>query len=368
MPSEADADAHLSLAQRRPRRQVRIPKRYRDDLPEASTTLPPPSYAVRPREEIDEGSSSATSRLPAGHVISVDEELGNKGCPILRSSRNAFGLSRCYYSTDFPSHDPEEFNEFDALSDICNPPHEVDVGPYPNYSSFALGEWYWSDGIQKTKQNFKNLIDIITSPDFHPKDVSDTKWDSIDYRLARDEEEMWEDEDNSARGWEPTSVTIQVPFHRFTASPGLQHYTVHDFWHRSIVSILKEKLVDDREFRHFHLEPYKLEWQPTPEDPSIRVHGELYTSPAFLKAHTELQASQGEPGCNLPRVIVGLMFASDQTHLTSFGDTKLWPLYLFFGNDSKYRRGKPSLHLCNHVAYFCQVRIFHCQWWFLTLF
>ncbi|KAF8220831.1 hypothetical protein L208DRAFT_1220511, partial [Tricholoma matsutake] len=159
---------------------------------------------------------------------------------ILRSPCNAFGLSCCYYSTKYPSHDPEEFNDFNALSDVSNPPlsHEVDLGPYPNHSSFALGEWYWGDGVQKTKKNFKNLIDIITRPDFHPNNVRDTKWDSIDDELGGDKEAMWEDEDNLAPGWQQTSVTIQVPFHRFTASPGLQDYVVHDFRHHSIVLIL----------------------------------------------------------------------------------------------------------------------------------
>jgi hypothetical protein len=261
-------------------------------------------------------------------------------------------------------HDPEEFNDFNALSDVDSSHHEVNFGPYPNHSSFALGEWYWSDGVQKSKQSFKNLLNIITGPDFKVEDIRDTKWDSIDDGLGQDEDLVWEDEEDSA-GWERTSVTIQIPFHRLTSSPGLQEYTVHNFRHRSVVSILKEKLADDHEFRHFHLEPYELRWQPgrpgsfprpDSEDPSIQVHGELYTSPAFLKAHREIQETQGEPGCNLPRVVVGLMFASDQTHLTSFGETKLWPLYLFFGNDSKYRRGKHSLCLCNHVAYFQKVR------------
>ncbi|KAJ2911489.1 hypothetical protein MD484_g8926, partial [Candolleomyces efflorescens] len=38
--------------------------------------------------------------------------------------------------------------------------------------------------------------------------------------------------------------------------------------------------------------------------------------------------------------------------LTSFGNTKLWPLYMFFANDSKYRRNKQSLKLGEHIAYF----------------
>jgi hypothetical protein len=49
------------------------------------------------------------------------------------------------------------------------------------------------------------------------------------------------------------------------------------------------------------------------------------------------------------------MFWSDSTQLASFGDASLWPLYMFMGNESKYRRCKPSQHLCSHVAYFKKV-------------
>jgi hypothetical protein len=50
------------------------------------------------------------------------------------------------------------------------------------------------------------------------------------------------------------------------------------------------------------------------------------------------------------------MFASDATMLASFGTAKLWPLYLCFGNDSKYRRAKPSENLFEQVAYFEKVQ------------
>jgi hypothetical protein len=51
------------------------------------------------------------------------------------------------------------------------------------------------------------------------------------------------------------------------------------------------------------------------------------------------------------------MFWSDATQLTLFGTAKLWPTYMYFSNESKYRRCKPSLHLSNHVAYFEMVRL-----------
>ncbi|TEB19277.1 hypothetical protein FA13DRAFT_1758237 [Coprinellus micaceus] len=101
--------------------------------------------------------------------------------------------------------------------------------------------------------------------------------------------------------------------------------------------------------------PFELLWQPNPSLPATRVHSELYNSDAFLKAHRDLQNSPRPPGCNRPRVVVGLMFWSDATHMTSFSDAKLWPCYMGFANDSKYRRCKPTSDLIHQVAYFDSV-------------
>ena len=94
---------------------------------------------------------------------------------------------------------------------------------------------------------------------------------------------------------------------------------------------------------------------PPVGDKTFRVQGELYSSPAFIEAHEEVRKLSPEPGCNLERVVVALMFWSDATHLTAFGNAKLWPLYLYFGNESKYSRSRPSSHLCEHIAYFQSV-------------
>ena len=90
---------------------------------------------------------------------------------------------------------------------------------------------------------------------------------------------------------------------------------------------------------------------------AISVYGELFTSKSFLDAHHELLESPPMPECTLPCHIVAFMFWSDATQLTSFGDAKLWPLYAFFGNQTKYRRGQPSAKLCNHIGYFQMVRM-----------
>jgi hypothetical protein len=56
-------------------------------------------------------------------------------------------------------------------------------------------------------------------------------------------------------------------------------------------------------------------------------------------------------GCSLERVIAGLMFFSDATHLANFGTAKAWPLYLYFGNLTKYARSSPKSGACHLVGF-----------------
>ena len=62
-----------------------------------------------------------------------------------------------------------------------------------------------------------------------------------------------------------------------------------------------------------------------------------------------------KPEQDLPRVIAAMMFWSDETVLNPFGQNKAWPVYLFFGNQPKSDRAKPTAGGGRHVAYIPQV-------------
>jgi hypothetical protein len=298
---------------------------------------------------------------------------------MFRTPRNVFGLFRQYCSDRPPSHDPEKNIDLLDLSDYStnetdsSDPQNNEDGfyPFPNENSFLLGEWYWNRGVQKSRESFSELLGIVGNPDFRPEDVRHAKWNKIDAVLAKNDfdengisndsrigngndvveggDTEWIDED---AGWRKTPISISVPFHSRMKYPGPEEYVVGDLYHRSFVSVIREKLASPHDDQNFHYEPFELFWKPTEEGAETRVHGELYTSPAFVEAHRDLQNSHREPGCDLPKVVVAMMFWSDGTNLTSFGQKKLWPAYLFFGNETKYHRCKPTCHLCNHVAYF----------------
>jgi len=231
--------------------------------------------------------------------------------------------------------------------------------PYPNQSSFLLGEWYWNDGEKKSQSSFQKLLKIVGHPDFRPEDVSANNWRIIDAQLSGErsckgpthKEDEWEDDDSRLAGWIKTPIRINVPFHKRTLQPGPQEFDAGFLHHRTLMSVIRERITQPSIHPHLHFEPYELFWQPNGATEPVRVHGELYTSEAFIDAHNKLQDSPPEPGCDLPRVVVGLMFASDGTQLTSFSTAKLWPVYLTIGNESKNRRSKPSCHAFEHVAY-----------------
>ena len=54
------------------------------------------------------------------------------------------------------------------INGCTNPAHSTipAFSPYPNQSSFLLGDWYWNGGVQKSQKCFSDLIDIIVDPKF----------------------------------------------------------------------------------------------------------------------------------------------------------------------------------------------------------
>lgn len=363
----------LSIAERRSRRIIVLPKRYKDILPEPCPSLPH-EYTQPQSECLPQTSSSHTTPfLPHEHTwpSSPSRVLASSGPVVLpyQTPWNIFGLARKYSGTEPPSHDPENFVTLNELSELKEPTDEVvhmeDMAspspyfPYPNKNSFLLGDWYWNNGVQKSQKNFQKLIGIVGDPDFSPSDICNTRWNKINHILGHSESDggewEWEDED---AGWQKTEVTISVPFSRNACYPGPKNYTVTNFFHRSLLGIVREKLSNAVDDEKFHYEPFELHWRSPLAHAKLqgRVYSELYTSLEFMKAHQTLQESPPEPGCHLPRVVLALMFWSDGTCLTAFGKSKLWPLYMMFGNESKYRRCKPSSHLFNHVAYFEEVK------------
>jgi len=346
----------LSLAQRRPRHlNHRLPARYRDIVLEPPRPLAPAETQGNPGE------------VGLSHLPSIPS------CPKIKTQPNSFGLFQLYDEDSLPINNPDMENSLDevgpfvarensskfneGITDASNPFY-----PYPNKTSLLLGDWYWNQGHHKSQAGFKKLLNIIGDLEYHPKDVRNTNWMAINQKLGNSSVQddrtrgdcEWLDGDS---GWKKVTVQICTPFHYCAWHPGPKEYTIEGFHYRSLVDIIRQN-ISDPTHRLFHYEPYKLRWQLPHKAKDVRVYGKLYTSESFLIAHHQLQDSLPEFGCALPQHIIALMLWSDATQLTAFGTAKLWPLYIYMGNESKYMRCQPSANLCSHAAYFHTVSLF----------
>ncbi|KII83957.1 hypothetical protein PLICRDRAFT_46731 [Plicaturopsis crispa FD-325 SS-3] len=321
-------------------RKTRIPARFADNLPAGPVPIPNP---VLPPAE-----SGAGRVLPRVILIVRDT---------IRTGMNKFGLFREYPHR--PSYDPDAAV---MTNELLRPSHTAAADPSPistdshsppwpfaNMSIYRLMQWFNSGSSLKSAGEVTRLAaEVITANDFDPLELKG--FDAQRENARFDRAQALEADDLPGDGWVKDDLVIEVPTGARGDVAGTEHFVIPDFFHRDIVEMIKSTF-SGAAARQFHLTPFKRLWKPSASGPEERVHDELYASDAWIDAHEKLQRQQREPGCDLERVIAGLMFWSDATHLTSFGTAKAWPIYLFFGNQSKYDRAKPSSGACHHLAY-----------------
>ncbi|KAJ3512825.1 hypothetical protein NMY22_g15220 [Coprinellus aureogranulatus] len=103
------------------------------------------------------------------------------------TEKNGFGLYKVYWTTESLPHDPDLFvSDHDLKDDDLDPNTSIAVSmpanryhPFPNWSSYALGEWYWDDRPGKSRDSFQHLVDIIANPAFNPRDIQSTNWKKL---------------------------------------------------------------------------------------------------------------------------------------------------------------------------------------------
>jgi hypothetical protein len=244
---------------------------------------------------------------------------------------------------------------------------EEALGPLPNISTFRTLQWCWdneSEGI--SGKSFKGLVqNVLHDPNFVPTDVSADSFTKYKASVASWCPETFDPTD----GWHESAVPIHVPLpskrSSTTTDPPPENFTfeVEGLHHRSIVGLVKQILSTDPLRKTLHLHPFyeyrvREESQQSAEGPSEileRVYSELFSSTAFMDAYKAVQNHPRPPGDIMEYIVIGLMFWSDETHLTNFGPAKLWPIYMALANQSKYDVLSPSSHAMHDLAHIPQV-------------
>ena len=329
----------------RPQRTHRLPWRSRfiqDVLPADFLKEPPPRPQRREEEELS--------------LILVPQPVRPRVRLLVRfrTERNAFGLARAYESDPRPRNQPgmaADQQKIQSSAKSASP-----YGPYPNQSSWQLGSWFHS-GSHKSLDDFRALREILLAPDFSLDEIRGVSWDRINADLARGVGTGLTDTSPLGNGWQSTTVKIQVPTSEKTSRHPSKEFEIPDVMHRSITSVMDFVRGKDTASLLFQDIPYKQTWQPhNPAWPKENVFSELSSSEPFAELHREVQKLQGEPGCSLERVADIFLLGSDSMALSSFGLASLWPVYLFWANQSKYDLANRASGACHVIAYLEKAR------------
>jgi Plavaka transposase len=158
--------------------------------------------------------------------------------------------------------------------------------------------------------------------------------------------------------WQESIIQIPVPDgqkHHQPTDPPIPCFDVPGLHHRSLTKTIKATW-SDQDASCYHYTPFRQFWKRR-SGAVESVFEELYSSEAFIQEHEAMQNLPPEPGCTLERSVCAIMFWSDSTHSASFGSASLWPIYLMFGNQSKYMRSNTTGRSspCHHIAYIPKV-------------
>jgi hypothetical protein len=377
----------------RPKRHILLPARYQDGAP-----LPKPRHRRRPQPYQDElpaepPSLTASATIPDLTPIERsqihDPPTHENTEATFRSLPDKFGVFRVY-PCGCPPYTPDELYTISdsvgssnlatkSLPVTSRPwftPHlsesestEIedsvsDIAPFSNKSAFRLMSWYYNSSNIKSHGELDRLVkDVILAPDFLPGDL-------IGFRAAKEAKYM----DNHRRStpkhgshpattfhdeWIETSVCLSLPCDGVeqASEADAPKFQVKGLYYRRLLEVIKAGLAESASEK-FHLFPFKEYWKPSPDEPEERIYSEAYTSDYFLEQYEKIHHQSQTSDRRLISVVIGIMIWSDSTLLANFGTASLWPIYLYFGNQSKYSRAKPSDFAAHHLAYIPKVRFY----------
>ncbi|PSS06869.1 hypothetical protein PHLCEN_2v3527 [Hermanssonia centrifuga] len=356
----------------------RAPKRVRDFLPSSLTSLRGlPSYFQPPPPPPSQPTPSSDPSILT-QTVTVSESIAEPSLVYIKGKPNAFGLYRSYLEP--PIHDPEASLSLDnvcdsptlAIAKSPRPPwwsvfgnsvskiRDSHFTPFLNATTFRLMSWFYSGSSMKSLGELDRLVqEVIMQEDFNRDDLHGFSATREGQRV-----DEWIDESSATSkdfciddGWHEASVKIPVPCERtkWATEGEAPLFEVPGIFHRRLIDIIKTTL-STATAQTFHMVPFKLWLSPpntsanTPPQPQ-RVFSELYNSEAMNDEYEKIRAVPRTDGCQLETVIASIMLWSDSTHLAQFGNASLWPIYAFFGNQSKYVRCKPTEFAAHHLAY-----------------
>ena len=373
-------------------RRLRIPKKLDDMVPSSRNALPSQYAPILP-PPLPIPQLSPARPPPSSSAEEEQEEF--------ETPTDAFGVFRCYFRK--LQQMPEDDSVLEAVCDApglegSNATNErgyesifwllrnvavsvdakgPDYGPFANASQFRLFDYFYDRSEVRSHDAFDDLLHLLRSDNFSVDDLEGFSARKGDRAL-----EDWVGRPGSVfskeDGWLHSSVTIALPPPKRDPSASEETaatFEVTGIIHRSLRPLLEAAVQDtaSRRPNGHHWVPHEMHWVPfgsegsssstpspspsshsTPPGPTpIRVYTDCYNTDAMLEADAEVRNKprHEDDDDEVENVVLPLLLWSDATHLSSFGAALLWPIYLYFGNLSKYIRGHPTEFAGHHLAY-----------------
>ena len=357
-------------------RTRRLPVRFRDALP---TSAVPVHLGQRhgarnqrsaTEKDITEQQPPPDPRLQSDNE-GIEDSVDSADLASTITNANSFGVFREYFAVS--SHNPRNPDAFADIPIATATPQPQSIGSgltvvasdtrqchdpltsSENKTTELLLAWM-ATGSGNTPTGMNDLVhNFIRHPDFDPSDLKDFNAITATRRFKWKHFPKPETTLKAGDGWKEGSVTIRVPCTRVKQKESeAPEFVVDGILYRDAVEVIESELKDPNAFKNIHIAPYKEWWCPRPDEDSVRVYSETFNSDTMLQADAKMRDSLGSvrgPQDNLETFIVTALLYSDSTHLASFGNASLWPIYLYLGNVSKYTCSKPTSFSAHHIAY-----------------
>jgi hypothetical protein len=261
-----------------------------------------------------------------------------------------FGLWKEYLYR--PSYDPDAsvapedlYRSHTSILDVTNGCENDESSLYSNKTVELVMDWQNTGSSVKSNEEVNRLVhNVVLHPDFDPDDLQD-----FNATRANQKADAAEEKSPFLQSFQEVDVDIEVP----SGSKQIpsKKFSIPGLFCRKITTLIREAFESPLSLK-FHYSPFKLFHKNPNTNVNERVFSETYDSDVFLDEHDKVQrAPTDDPTCRQEKIVAALMFWSDETCLTSFGTAKMWPIYMLFGNLSKYIRCQPNSGATTHLAY-----------------
>ena len=233
--------------------------------------------------------------------------------------------------------------------------------PFRNDSIFEMVKTLHLGPSSKTAQGMDTVAELISSGRILPEELSGFKT----VTELRHLDEFAAKSPIAGGPWRTGSVKIKMPCMRthnpsFSTEGDAPDFEVPGVRYRCLVDLLVSKVQDPSTSGSFVHTPFTEWWCPPGSTTPIRIYSEAYSSDTAVQLFEEVKGIPPPAGFpHVESVVMLLMLGSDATHLASFGTASLWPIYVFFGNMSKYDSSRPSEFAACHLAYLPKVEWTH---------